>query len=77
METVKPPLKFVQITVGQYSNSEGVLNHAVYGLSDTGKVYKFEKNRGWIQLKNPVPTATVKLSVRRTPDTIYDDEIPF
>ena len=73
--------KFIQITIGQYSNAEGVINHAVYGLSEKGNVFKFEKSKGWIQLKNPVPAVSSPKPLTRTTShsaqIIEDDDIPF
>jgi hypothetical protein len=61
--------KFIQIVTGQWkSESNGTINHTLYGLTVEGKVYKFMVNEGWVEIKmRPA-------SKRRSPN---EDEDPF
>lgn len=55
--TAKRPLRFTQITVGQWTTKEGQLNHTLIGLSEDGQVYTFNRTAdAWI----PTGTRTAK-----------------
>ena len=79
-------MKFIQIAIGPYDGATG-RKHTVYGLSEKGNVFKYERNKGWVQLKDKktLPkafnlrfpsgfTSTVKPSQQLSVD---DDDIPF
>lgn len=71
--------KFIQIATGQWKGTDGSYNHAVYGLSADGKVYKFFTNEGWTLMRgrNEVPTRTASTSRNPTRNQIEDDDVPF
>lgn len=80
---IKP--KFIQIVIGGWESSDNKLMHSVYGLSEKGNVYKFEKKRGgWIPIEDtkvasdPKPQSTPK-SFNNPPEShgIMDDDVPF
>lgn len=42
--------KFIQIVTGQWKGADGSFNHTLYGLTDSGNVYRFLVNKGWVKL---------------------------
>lgn len=69
-------MKFIQIATGAYTIGEQrQMNHAVYALSEKGNVFKYERNKGWIQLKNKKTLPKAKPSSQQS--LVNDDDIPF
>jgi hypothetical protein len=46
-------MKFIQIITGTYSSETGN-NHAIYGLTEKGNVFKYERKKGWTPLKGNI-----------------------
>ena len=68
-------MKFIQIATGAYTIGEQrQMNHAVYALSEKGNVFKYERTKGWIQLKDMKTLPKTKTSQQSSVD---DDDIPF
>lgn len=68
-------MKFIQIITGAYTIGEQrQMNHAVYALSEKGNVFKYERTKGWIQLKDMKTLPKTKTSQQ---SSIDDDDIPF
>ena len=66
-------MKFIQIAIGTYDGTAG-RTHAVYALSEKGNVFKYEHNKGWVQLKNKKTLPKAKPSQQ---SLVYDDDVPF
>ena len=68
-------MKFIQIAIGTYTvRQQRQMNHAVYGLSEKGNVFKYEHNKGWVQLKDKKTLPKAKPSQQ---SLVYDDDVPF
>lgn len=78
-------MKFIQIVTGEYTTGipgtdKRQMNHAVYGLSEKGNVFKYKRNKGWVQLKDKKTLSKTKTSQQSSVDDNYvawDQDIPF
>jgi hypothetical protein len=70
--------KFIQIATGQWKGTNGDFNHAVYGLSADGKVYKFFANEGWTLMRgrNEAQPQT-RRPVTQLRNDVTDDDVPY